>query len=130
MNISKKNRRVAREPSNSLPRVGLAATTASIEAERDLLIGILETLSQSRRMNDYLERLVKQVRNYSGCRCVGIRLLDDDRNIPYTAYTGFSRQFYESESSLSIKSDKCMCILVVTASAARIILVYVFSTIF
>jgi len=44
---------------------------------------------------------------------VGIRLLDEDGNIPYQAYEGFSRAFYELESPLSIKSDNCMCINVI-----------------
>jgi len=87
----------------------LEGLVASAQAERNLLIGILETLSQSRQINEYLERLVKQVKSYSGCQCVGIRLLDDDGNIPYISYTGFSREFYESESPLSINSDRCMC---------------------
>ena len=113
MNISGKNRKVTRELSNRSPGVGLEGTTVSVEAERDLHIGILETQSQSRHMNKYLERLVEQLRRYSGCRCVGIRLLDDDGNIPYVSYAGFSRKFYESESPLSIKSAKCMCINVI-----------------
>ena len=64
-------------------------------------------------MSDYLERLVEQIKKYSGCCCVGIRLLDSDGNIPYTSYTGFSREFYESENPLCIKSDKCMCVNVI-----------------
>jgi len=113
VSISKKNRRVAWEPSHSSPGAGVEGTTASVQAERDLLISILETLSQSRHMNEYLERLVRQVKKYSGCCCVGIRLLDDDGNIPYVSYTGFSREFYEIENSLCIKSDKCMCVNVI-----------------
>jgi len=108
-----KNRGVAREPSNKPPKVGRQGLIASAQAERDMLIGILETLSHSRHINEYLEQLVEKVRNYSGCCCVGIRLLDDEGNIPYVSYTGFSREFYESESALSIKSDKCMCINVI-----------------
>jgi PAS domain S-box-containing protein len=84
-----------------------------MRAERDLLIGVLETLSQSWHTNEYLEQLVKQIKQYSGCCCVGIRLLDDDGNIPYVSYTGFSREFYETENPLCIKSDKCMCIYVI-----------------
>ena len=113
VSISGKNRRVKRELSNRSPKIGLEATIVSVQAERDLLIGILETLSQSRQMNEYLERLVEQIRSYSGCRCVGIRLLDGDGNIPYVSYAGFSREFYESESPLSVKADKCMCIDVI-----------------
>jgi len=85
----------------------------SEQVERDMIIGILERLNQSRNMDEYVKRLIEQVRRYSGCRCVGIRLLDDEGNIPYTSYTGFSRKFYESESPLSIKTDKCMCINVI-----------------
>jgi len=113
VSISKKNRTVVRESSNSSSSVGLRSTTASVRAERDLLVSVLETFSQSRHMNEYLERLVKQAKKYSGCRCVGIRLLDEDGNIPYVSYTGFSREFYESENPLCIKSDKCMCVNVI-----------------
>ncbi len=102
MTTFRKKRRTARKPSN-----------ASLQADRELLIGILETLSQSRHMNEYLEQLMELVRTYSGCHCIGIRLLDDDGNIPYVSYTGFSPEFYESESPLCIKTDKCMCINVI-----------------
>jgi len=42
-------------------------------------------------MNEYLERLVEHVRTYSGCRCVGIRLLDDEGNIPYTHFRSLTK---------------------------------------
>ena len=56
------------------------------------------------------------MKRYSGCRSVGIRLLDQKGNIPYVAYTGFSREFYDSESPLCISSDRCMCINVIKES--------------
>jgi len=124
VSISKKNRRVVREPSNRSPRVGFEGTTAFVQAERDLLISVLETLSQSRDMKKYLERLVKQVKKYSGCCCVGIRLLDDDGNIPYVSYTGFNRKFYEVENPLCIKSDKCMCANVIMGNTRSGFLTY------
>jgi len=111
--ISRKNRGAVQKLPNMSTRVDLEGTTSSLHAEREVLIGILETPSQSRNINEYLEQLVEHVRNYSGCRCAGIRLLDDDGNIPYTSYTGFSPEFYESESTLCIKSDKCMCVNVI-----------------
>ena len=42
-----------------------------------------------------------------------IRLLDKEGNIPYGVFRGFSQEFYESESPLSIKSDQCICIYVI-----------------
>ncbi len=89
---------------------------ATVQAERDLLISILETLSQSRHMNEYLERLIELIKNYTKCCCVGIRLLDEGGNIPYIAYTGFSQEFYEFESPLCISSDECMCVNVITGN--------------
>lgn len=60
-----------------------------------------------------LADLVAELKDFTGCAAVGIRLLDEDGNIPYQAYDGFSRDFYELESPLSIKSDNCMCINVI-----------------
>ena len=42
-----------------------------------------------------------------------ISFLDDEGNIPYAVYTGFSRDFLRSERYLSIKSDRCFCINVI-----------------
>ncbi len=60
-----------------------------------------------------LKRAVDYLKVFSHCSAVGIRLLDEEGNIPYQAYDGFTQSFYESESPLSIKSDKCMCINVI-----------------
>lgn len=60
-----------------------------------------------------LGKSVQEIKRYVGCQAVGIRLLDDENRIPYEAYIGFSRDFYESESPLSIQSDECMCINVI-----------------
>jgi len=84
-----------------------------LRGERDLLLDILAALGGSRSVEDYLRSLAQSVRQYSGCRCVGMRLLDEYGNIPYVAYEGFSHVFYERESPLSVKTDSCMCINVV-----------------
>ncbi len=90
-----------------------ASATAPLQIERGFLLHILDTLSQSRNINEYLEHLVEHIKNYAQCGCVGIRLLDENGDIPYAAYSGFSRKFYESESPLSKKCDRCMCINVI-----------------
>lgn len=73
----------------------------------------LEITFQNTEMNSLLNEFVKEVKNFAGCTAVGIRLLDSEGNIPYQAYKGFSKRFYESESPLSIKTDQCMCINVI-----------------
>ncbi len=65
-------------------------------------------------LSPLLEEFVEEVQNFTKCSAVGIRLLDKEGNIPYQAYAGFSKKFYNSENPLSIKSDQCMCINVIT----------------
>ncbi|KKN17386.1 hypothetical protein LCGC14_0966280, partial [marine sediment metagenome] len=68
-------------------------------------------------MNPLLEEFVVEIKKLTKCDSVGIRMLDAEGNIPYEAYQGFSKEFYQSESFLSIKSDKCMCINVIKGDA-------------
>lgn len=75
---------------------------------------LLELFSHSFSRNEYLDEVVKLVSKWSGCRCVGIRVLEKNGNIPYEAYTGFSAEFWELENWLSIDRDQCACIRVIT----------------
>ena len=79
----------------------------------------LEIANRHTEMLPLLEEFVVEVKTFTGCAAVGIRLLDEEGNIPYQAYEGFSRRFYESESPLSIKSDQCMCINVIKRTTDR-----------
>ena len=73
----------------------------------------LEIANRQKEMTPLLKEFAAELRNSTGCAAVGIRLLDEAGNIPYQAYEGFSEEFYEKESPLSIKSDQCMCTNVV-----------------
>lgn len=85
------------------------------EAERVLRITnhFLEIANRHTYMKPMLDEFVRELGALTGAEAVGIRLLDEEGNIPYQAYRGFSRKFYETESPLSIKIDKCMCIYVI-----------------
>lgn len=60
-----------------------------------------------------LQELVREIQEFTGCQAVAIRMLDESGNIPYEARVGFSKEFYELESPLSVHSDECMCINVI-----------------
>ena len=64
-----------------------------------------------------LTAFVSEIKNYTGCEAVGIRVLDADGGIPYQAYDGFRQEFYAAESPLSILIDECMCIRVIKGEA-------------
>jgi PAS domain S-box-containing protein len=63
---------------------------------------------------EYLDGVLELIQGWCGCRCAGIRVLGQQGNIPYESYSGFSREFWESENFLSVKNDQCVCIRVIT----------------
>jgi PAS domain S-box-containing protein/putative nucleotidyltransferase with HDIG domain len=73
----------------------------------------LEIANRQTEMLPLLEEFVAEVESFTGCAAVGLRVLDDEGNIPYQVYQGFSQTFHESESPLSIKSDQGMCINII-----------------
>ena len=83
------------------------------EKQSEFARHMLESANIGRQLNSTIREFVRIIRDYTGCGSVGIRILDSEGNIPYEAYEGFSREFYESESPLSIKSDHGMCINVI-----------------
>ena len=64
-------------------------------------------------MDPLLAAFVAEIKDFLGCAAVGVRILDEQSNIPYEAHDGFSREFYESENPLSTAKDQCMCINVI-----------------
>jgi PAS domain S-box-containing protein len=63
----------------------------------------------------YLEKAVILIRNWCGCDCVGIRIVDADTQVlPYIACDGFSEEFKQKEGILSLKHDQCCCIRAIT----------------
>jgi PAS domain S-box-containing protein len=80
---------------------------------REFTRSLLEIANLGKQLNPTLKEFVRVIRDYADCDAAGIRVLDSEGNIPYQAYEGFSREFYESESPLSIKLHHCMCINVI-----------------
>jgi PAS domain S-box-containing protein len=74
---------------------------------------LLGLFSKTSNRKEYLEKTVDLLQEWTGCRCVGIRVLDDRGFLPYESYTGFSREFWESENWLSLDKDVCACARVV-----------------
>ncbi len=92
--------------------------TEQKEAERrtNATHALLSLFSEKNARKEYLDGVVERIREWSGCRCVGIRVLDDRGYIPYESYVGFSQEFWERENWISVHKDSCACIRVVTGS--------------
>jgi len=74
---------------------------------------VLEIVNRHGELPELMREIVAEIKDFSHCEAVGVRILDEEGNIPYHGYIGFSKDFFEMESPLSIKSDRCMCINVV-----------------
>lgn len=74
---------------------------------------LLDLFSKTSERKDYLDKTVALIQQWTGCRCVGIRVLDDRGFLPYETYSGFSREFWNTENWLSLDKDVCACVRVV-----------------
>jgi len=74
---------------------------------------LLEIANRHVEMHPLLREFVAEVKRFTCCAAVGIRVLGEDGSIPYQAYDGFSKGFFERESPLVVGSDQCMCIRVI-----------------
>jgi PAS domain S-box-containing protein len=77
---------------------------------------LLSLFSKKSIRKEYLDSVVDLIQSWSGCRCVGIRVLDKQGLIPYESYVGFSQEFWESENMLSVRRDQCACIRVIAGN--------------
>jgi PAS domain S-box-containing protein len=70
---------------------------------------LLKLLSTVQSRKEYLDAIVPLLCAWSGCRCVGIRVVDEHGGIPFESYAGFSREFWESETRRSLTDRPCVC---------------------
>ncbi len=67
---------------------------------------LLQITNQHTEIKSLLNASVDEIKSFTGCEAVGIRILDGEGNIPYEACIGFTEKFYGLESPLSINVIK------------------------
>lgn len=70
---------------------------------------ILNLFARKTSRKEFLDDLIDLVQEWTKCRCVGIRIIDQQQFIPYESYRGFSYEFWNSESLLCLERDQCIC---------------------
>jgi len=75
---------------------------------------ICNLFSNNHLRENFLSLIVRIIRDWTDCKCVGIRVIDTEGLMPYESYVGFSHEFWKDENCLSIKDDQCGCIRVAT----------------
>ena len=74
---------------------------------------ITDLFSNTRLRQDFATTIVDKLQVWTGCQCVGIRIVNPDSYMPYEAYVGFSQEFWEHENWLSLREHQCGCIRIV-----------------
>jgi len=77
---------------------------------------ILNLFTRKASRKEFLDDLINLIQGWANCRCVGIRILDQHKFIPYESYKGFSEEFWKSESLLCLNRDQCVCTRVVSGN--------------
>jgi PAS domain S-box-containing protein len=96
-----------------VPKAGYVNLYGRDVTERRREWRFLEITNRHAEMKPLLAEVVAEVKRFTQCTAVGVRILDEDGGIPYEAFDGFLPHFYRSESPLSVISDQCMCINVI-----------------
>lgn len=91
-----------------------------MESRYQTTISLLNLFPHSSNRKEYLDSVVELIRLWSGCRYLGIRILDPEGNIPYESYIGFSMEFWNLENWLCVKRDQCACIRCIGANPAPV----------
>jgi PAS domain S-box-containing protein len=71
------------------------------------LLGLFATKTSRQ---EYLDAVVRLLRDWCECQGAGIRLFDGQGHLPYVASVGFSRQYLKLENAVDLESDACVCV--------------------
>ncbi|HEY6011185.1 MAG TPA: PAS domain S-box protein [Nitrospirota bacterium] len=84
------------------------------ERRTEVTNALLKLLARKSNRSEYLGAAIDLIRIWSGCRHAGLRIADKSGNIPYESCAGFTPEFLEAESMLSVHRDHCACTRVVS----------------
>lgn len=81
-------------------------------AERHIqgIAGLHELFLSRKSRSEYLEAVARFIRDWSGCTCAGIRLLDGKGYLPFVASVGYGLKFLRGENRMNLEADACQCL--------------------
>jgi len=88
------------------------------EDRNRITTALLRLFPDKRVRNEYLDAANEVVRNWCGCRCSGIRVIDEEQRIPYVSSLGFNPDFLAAECWLSLEKDPCTCTRIISGNPA------------
>jgi len=90
--------------------------TARKEAQDRVVMmnALLRQYVEKASRQEYLDAVVEIVREWTGCRCVALRIMNAEGRLPFQSHIGFSQQFLDAENQRSTEEHQCTCVRVVT----------------
>jgi PAS domain S-box-containing protein len=86
------------------------------EQRTEVTNALLKLFTRKFTRKEYLDAAGGLIRGWSGCRHVGIRILDAGGNISFESCEGYNRSFLEQENLLSLAHDQCICTRVIAGT--------------
>jgi PAS domain S-box-containing protein len=80
------------------------------EKRQSVTNSLLELFASKTSRKKYLDAVVEVIRDWSVCNCAGIRIKDNEGNIPYESCVGFKQDFLKLENALRLNNDNCICV--------------------
>lgn len=82
---------------------------AEAEQRTSVTNSLLSLLTRKISRKEYLEAAILLVREWSGFRHIGIRIIEGDDALSFEACYGYNAEFLATEERLSLSGDQCIC---------------------
>ena len=80
---------------------------------------LLHLFAQKASRKTYLDTACGLIREWSGCRHVGVRIANRSKHIPFESCEGYDAVFLKRENELSLLEDHCVCTRVVAGNPEK-----------
>lgn len=102
--------RIVSGPRPSVLSVLRDITERKFEARRAALAGAIRAaLGHCPSAREYLNEVLRAVADFTGCACVGVRMLDSRGKAPYVAQIGLTEEFAHLEGEIDPRDGRCPC---------------------
>jgi PAS domain S-box-containing protein len=101
-----------------MSRSTLYDITERRETERQVKVvnELLYLFAQNFTRREYLDAACRLLRDWSGCRHVGVRIVNPDDKVPFEACCGYDEEFLKQENDLSLTGDRCICTRIIAGA--------------
>jgi len=79
----------------------------------------LQLANRHKKMELLLNEFIAETKRLTDCSAIGIRMLDEQGNLPFKANVGWDKKFCKSDNPFSAKAEKCMCMEILSQTSGQ-----------